>query len=870
VAAFDPTDLLPAEREVVACTGRGEWAELSGRPAEELVVRATFLRHLLLGLPAEPAWDGSGLRPWPIRLPGVRVRGARIEGVLDLADCAGPAGAGLPALALEDCDIPAEIELSNARLARLSLKGSRIVGVKARDARIDGPFDLSAVAPLPAASQDDEVGWIDAHGSTILGDLLAMGARLRAPPKRENVASGDERYALRLSAAEIEGSLRFTAGAVALGGISLRAGRLHGDLQAEGATLRAGEGDAFDGQAARIDGNALLRDGFDAQGRISLYGAKLAGSLACDGAKLANRTDDGTGVALMAESAEIGGAALLRNGFEAQGRVSLLGAKLAGSLVCTGAKLANRTDGGTGVALEAQGAEIGGAALLRNGFEAQGRISLHGAKLGGGLDCDGAKLANRTDDGTGVALDATNAEIGGDAFLRNETQGRISLWGAKITGSVYCGGARFRNETGWGPGETLSLREAVIGGSLELDDGFASVGRVTLWDATIGRSLDCSRATLVAAFRHAAGDGHTISALDATNARVGGDANLTGATVLGRLAFRHLKVGGNLTWDRVRFPREVTHNGETFTYAADAAGAQLDLSHARIGAAIEAHGLTAEVPLLIDLSGTRAGTLDDEGFPAGWGAGPDGTGTGCALDLDGFVYDRIADLAQPSGGFINRLRAADRHAKLRLDWLQRPQDVAGKRKFVPQPYRQLAKVLRAHGITEVARKVAIEEQRVTPSSNPITQAGRWLFWLCFGFGLAPWRASVTLLVLLAVGYCGVREAQKHQLMVVNVAYSTGAASGIDPAARAPVFQLLRGTDAADTPRCGKHDIQALFYAMDMMLPVIPLHQEDKCELARSADTEWWRWLAAIFSIVGKIAASLALLTYTGVLKPKEE
>ena len=106
ILTFDPTVLLDAEAEVLARTGRAEVADLGG--AASPVVRAGFLRHVLLCLPAPHD-------PWPVRLPGVRIRGARIEGMLDLADCAGPSEAGLPALTLEDCEICAPVDLTNAR-----------------------------------------------------------------------------------------------------------------------------------------------------------------------------------------------------------------------------------------------------------------------------------------------------------------------------------------------------------------------------------------------------------------------------------------------------------------------------------------------------------------------------------------------------------------------------------------------------------------------------------------------------------------------------------------------------------------------------------------------------------------------------------
>ena len=186
VLTFDPTALLDAEAEVIACTARGGIAVFAGAPMP--VLRAAFLRHLLLGLPAPR-------EPWPVRLPGVHIRGACIDALLDLADCAGPGGAGLPALALEQCDIPAPIDLGNARLSRLSLRDSRIGEVRARRLPIDGSLDISGVAPLADAA------WIDAHAAAIEGDLLARGALLKIPPPRAGIGHRDARYALRLSGA---------------------------------------------------------------------------------------------------------------------------------------------------------------------------------------------------------------------------------------------------------------------------------------------------------------------------------------------------------------------------------------------------------------------------------------------------------------------------------------------------------------------------------------------------------------------------------------------------------------------------------------------------------------------------------------------
>ena len=67
---FDPTVLLDAEIEVLTRTAQGEIATFSGEPMP--VLRAAFLRHLLLGLPAPH-------EAWPVRLPVVRILGARTD-----------------------------------------------------------------------------------------------------------------------------------------------------------------------------------------------------------------------------------------------------------------------------------------------------------------------------------------------------------------------------------------------------------------------------------------------------------------------------------------------------------------------------------------------------------------------------------------------------------------------------------------------------------------------------------------------------------------------------------------------------------------------------------------------------------------------
>jgi nitrogen fixation protein len=879
IVSFDPTSLLDAEVEVVARAQRGEIAIFNDAPMP--IVRSAFLRHLLLGLPAPK-------EPWPVRLPGVRIRGAGIEGSLDLADCAGPGGAGLPALALEACEIAEPLDLANARIARLSLRGSRFGEIRARGARIDGALDISGAAPL------NDAAWIDAHAAVIDGDLLGRGAHLRIPPPRTGIAHRDARYALRLSGAEIRGSVDLMGEFTAIGGVALDTAHVTGDVVARGARISAGEGDAIGAQAARFDGVVILGDGFVCAGVIWLMGARIAGTLDMNAARLVNRTDDGQGIVLAADTAEIGGSVLLRNGFTAEGAILLRGMRIGSSLECDGATLANATADGTGIALAADHAAIGGALLLRNGFAARGAISLIGTRIGGNLECDGASLSNATVDGTGVALVAENAVIGGAVLLRHgfKARGGVSLLNATIDSNVECCGASLENWSETGSRETLRLTNVEISGDVLLNLAFASLGHVSLWGTKIGRDLDCSTATFIGPTSAAAGRS-MAGAIVATNLSVAGDMKLIGVTIVGRLDCENLRTGGNLIWDGLRFPREAAIGEARYGYRTGVdALPRILLSHARIGAALMAHDLTAEVALTIDVGGARAGTLDDAGGPAGWGVGRSREGLFCALNLDGFVYDRFGHLPSDDASGIDialtafgrwathfghhhsaawAVRVARRmlyvqraHVRQRLAWVRRQQVTTSE--FHPQPYRQLAKVLRAQGHYQAARNVAIVEQWAAPSTNRLTRLLRAAWGLSFGFGLSPWRATMTVMVVLAIGTAGVWWAWKRaDVLVVNYSYA------MTEVADSPVFlHAEKGQSTAGAPPCGEADIQPVFYALDMMVPVMALHQMDKCWVDTGPGTVGWRMFWSLYSFIGKLVTSLALLTYSGVLKPREE
>jgi hypothetical protein len=197
---------------------------------------------------------------------------------------------------------------------------------------------------------------------------------------------------------------------------------------------------------ARVVGHA-------SNGAINLYGAHIGGNLDCTRAKLRNDS----GPALSAERLQVGQGMFLRGGFTAtgsggDGAVRLLGAHIGGNLNCEGAKLHNKS----GPALYADGLHVDQRMFLRGGFTAtgsgsDGAVNLLGARIGGQLDCSRAKLRNNS----GPALHADSLQVDQSMFLTDGFTatgsggyGAVNLAFARIGGHLECDGAKLHNKSG--------------------------------------------------------------------------------------------------------------------------------------------------------------------------------------------------------------------------------------------------------------------------------------------------------------------------------------------------------------------------------------------------------------------------------------
>jgi hypothetical protein len=466
---------------------------------------------------------------------------------------------------------------------------------------------------------------------------------------------------------------------------------------------------------AKVRGSVAFNKVFCNKGTIQLRGAEIAGNLDCGGSVFLNPAGASAespdcGVALNAEGAKVKGSVLLNNKFRAEGRVQLFNAEIGGTLNCGGSTFRNPATANiptSGMALNAEAAKIGGSVFVRYNFLAEGEVRLFNAEIRGDLDCSGGTFLNPAVAicGTGMALNAVGVKVSGSVFLRQDyfkrwdffANGRVWLFGAEIGRSLDCNGGKFQNpakEQICNTGIALDAELVKVSGPVILTDNFLPEGQVRLLHARIGGHLTCDGIT----FQHS--ETAKGVALDAQGVHIEGDMVL-----------------------KQQF------------------GA-VDIAKARITGSLKCDGATFEHLNLTDAF--AASIVDDE---KSW---PEQGN----LLLDGFVYSRI------SGGPLDVAK--------RLIWTKRLPS------FARQPYRQLASVLSNAGDDLGARRVLSEMQRTAWEQH------RWPFRLIghllrstIGYGYFPLRAVwlILLLVLIGAGVYGVAYKMGSIVPVQKEAYN---------------------------------------------------------------------------------------------------
>jgi hypothetical protein len=236
-------------------------------------------------------------------------------------------------------------------------------------------------------------------------------------------------------------------------------------------------------------------------------------------------------------------------------------------------------------------------------------------------------------------------------------------------------------------------------------------------------------------------------------ARIGDQVDLTGAKVTGALDMGAIEIGEHL----------LMRSDSAGSVLRSGFDQRVELSSARIGGALvlrgavlsnlDLTGATIEGELLLAypswsplwrdggrlvLRNTSVGAITDTAEEGVWPA---------QLDLDGFVYGQLGGLDSDPN-----VSVAARGPKWFVEWLARDQP------YTPQPYEQLAKVMREMGHGAEANDVLFAgRERARQRAWEHGHYGRWLgLWVLqltigYGYGTAYFRSLYWVAGFVALG-----------------------------------------------------------------------------------------------------------------------
>ena len=280
---------------------------------------------------------------------------------------------------------------------------------------------------------------------------------------------------------------------------------------------------------------------------------------------------------------------------------------------------------------------------------------------------------------------------------------------------------------------------------------------------------------------------------------------------------------------------------------------------------------------LVSMRGVRAGVFNHS---------RDSFGEGVTLALEGLEYGSLRSSEELKGQRNDLAYYRD----VLLD-RQFSDGRPNKDEYKPQPYEQLSRVLRNHGELENARDVALEKLRLDRKLVYKKHTQPWHLFMELGFqhGLSVARGTATFLLVLVLGAVFFNGLNRG---VIAVPLGPLAAAGIpvpgDPVARprmvvdaVPVSPLVlddggAAREVARDPRnaygetwCGDQ-MDPLWYALDVMVPLLDLKHQDKCDVSGRPDAWGWRLIKSLYAILGAVVTSIFLLAISGVLRRRVE
>jgi hypothetical protein len=387
-------------------------------------------------------------------------------------------------------------------------------------------------------------------------------------------------------------------------------------------------------------------------------------------------------------------------------------------------------------------------------------LRLQRCAIGDGMNLAGADI-RRLDFSKSfiTSLNGQGLVVHGNVVLREgfRLEGTVQLDGAAISGNLDCDGGSLIN-----PGGTALNGDGIhVAGDVYLRAGFHAEGAVRLIRATITGNLECDGGT----FHH---QDKTAVYLD--SASISGSLFLRdGFQADGEVSLLRATIAGSLD----------CHGGRFYRPGGDA----LSVDRTSVSGGVFLHDGFQAVGVIRLVSANVGLLVDDRTC---WPLSGN-------LRLDALTYTSIAGLST--------------EAKARLDWLQ----CQAAQPFSPQPYQQLAKVLRENGDEAGAKAVLISKEKARRKYGRLGWKARcwsWVLGTTIGHGYKPYFALLWALAFVLLGWGLFAAGARAGLMVPTKAevYSHYKQNGRVP----PFYPPFR----------------PLLYSLDTLLPIINFGQKD--------------------------------------------
>lgn len=509
-----------------------------------------------------------------------------------------------------------------------------------------------------------------------------------------------------------------------------------------------------------------------------------------------------------------------------KGPVSISAATIGGQLSFAGTRIVSNT----GVAVAGEGVSIGSGAFFHQGFFSIGEINLARSTIRGTLEFQTANICNPHN----KAINASGSRITSNVRLGDGSiiLGEVDFSAAKIEGQIYVNNQGISQSQSY----ALNFQSAQLGMGAIVDN-ITTDNEISFATSSIDGQLGLSNLEVNN------DDGRAINLQKAIVrndliigpcVNIGGEIRLIGADISGQLSLVNLNVNSKFyALNMQDMPR-----GNTFII----------------------HKLFSDKGI-IDLSGAYVACLADD--MVSW---PEGG----RVILNGFTYDRIAGATK---------------AKSRLDWLARGD--RWRDEFFPQPYTQLAKVLRAMGHERAAKdvlvardsKIAAEEwKRTRPkfgwSSDPwgllkavSSRALAYASRLLIDYGHRPLKAIWSLLGLWIIATILAHCAWSAGDMVPNSDVILTSANWADSLAASNPAEAW-----ATTPEGQSWEtFNRYAWAADVVIPILDFGQTQAWAPTTSRGwagyTLWWgKWA---LTIAGWIILAFAAAGVTGVARRQD-